>query len=97
MPCRGGALSFENPAAQNDVMRFIRLALMLLPLAGCAASPQALGITGPQGSADQTATPPTAGTPPVDPLDNPDILQSGTRYGPSYTPSRGSSGFWGYN
>jgi len=78
-------------------MRFVRLALMLLPLAGCAASPQALGITGPEGSTNKSAAAPGVQTPTADPLDNPDLMRSGTRYGPSYTPSTGSSGFWGYN
>ena len=75
-------------------MRLFRLALMLLPLAGCAATPQALGITGPQGN---TETPAADQSPPSDPLDNPDIMQSGTRYGPSYAPSTGGGKFWGYN
>jgi hypothetical protein len=91
------ALSFPAAAAHNGSMRSIRLALMLLPLAGCAASPQALGITGPQGSTDKTAATPSPATPQADPLDNPNLMQSGTRYGPTYTPSTGSSGFWGYN
>ncbi|HTW69508.1 MAG TPA: hypothetical protein VME47_06450 [Acetobacteraceae bacterium] len=79
-------------------MRFFRLALMLLPLAGCAATPQSLGITGPQGTTNKAARAPAAEPSPAsDPLDNPDLLQSGTRYGPSYAPSSGSSGYWGYN
>jgi len=78
-------------------MRLIRFAVMLVSLAGCASGPQALGITGPEGSTDRGSAPAAAETPPTDPLDNPDIMQSGTRYGPSYSPSKGSSGFWGYN
>ncbi|HTW69796.1 MAG TPA: hypothetical protein VME47_07920 [Acetobacteraceae bacterium] len=78
-------------------MRTICLALMLLVLAGCAAGPQALGITGPQGSTNKAAAAPAVPPPPTDPLDNPGLMQSGTRYGPTYTPSTGSSGFWGYN
>lgn len=82
------------------IMRKLRLALILLPLAGCGADPQALGITGPQGTTNHpsgAAAQTSVDTPSNDPLDNPDILQSGGRYGPSYTPSTGSSGFWGYN
>ena len=71
----------------------VALLLMLLLLAACAAGPQALGITGPQGSISAPATAPATG----DPLDNPDILQSGGRYGPNYAPTTGGGRFWGYN
>jgi hypothetical protein len=74
-------------------MRLVPLVLLLLPLAACAGGPQALGITGPQGSTAAPATP----SPPLDPLDNPATLDSGTRYGPTYAPSTGGGNFWGYN
>jgi hypothetical protein len=83
--------------AQTERMRLFHLVLMLLPLGGCAATPQALGITGPEGSTANPATPSADQSPPTDPLDNPDILQSGGRYGPSYAPSTGGGKFWGYN
>ncbi|HUB11249.1 MAG TPA: hypothetical protein VMB34_04765 [Acetobacteraceae bacterium] len=79
-------------------MRLLCRVLLLLSLTGCAASPQALGITGPEGSTARPATSPLTEAPPsTDPLDNPDIMQSGGRYGPSYAPNKGSSGYWGYN
>ncbi|HVC61334.1 MAG TPA: hypothetical protein VND19_13345 [Acetobacteraceae bacterium] len=75
-------------------MRVIALAMLLLPLAACAGGPRALGIIGPRG----TAPAPVAGpAPSSDPFDNPDTLRSGTRYGPSYTPSTDGGHFWGYN
>jgi len=67
---------------------------MLLPLAACAGGPQALGITGPQGGAPAAVVAPA---PPADPFDNPEALQSGTRFGPSYTPSTSGGHFWGYD
>lgn len=77
-------------------MRVAVLALLLL-LAGCAGGPQALGITGPQGESAKPQPPPGAEAAPVDPLDNPDIMQSGGRYGPGYVPTTGGGSFWGYN
>ena len=74
-------------------MRMILLALPLL-LACCTAGPQALGITGP---GTEGAAPPPVEAAPVDPLDNPNALQSGGRYGPSYVPTTGSGDYWGYN
>jgi len=75
-------------------MRYFALIVLFLPLAACAGGPQALGITGPNGGkAAPAAAPPPAG----DPFDNPESLQSGTRYGPSYAPSSGGGHFWGYN
>ena len=68
--------------------------LLLLLLAGCAGGPQALGITGPQGSSLGTTPGPSPGE---DPLDSPDAFQSGTRYSPSARPTTGSGHYWGYN
>jgi len=70
------------------------LLLPLLLLAGCAGGPAALGITGPHGSTLGTAPAPRPGT---DPLDNPNALQSGVRYGPSMAPTTGGGRFWGYD
>jgi hypothetical protein len=84
-------------AAHNVGMRVLPLLLLLLALAGCVATPEQLGITGPQATAPLPAT---IGAPeaPADPLDNPDQLQSnGTRYGPNPVPSTGTGRFWGYN
>lgn len=75
-------------------MRQIAIILTLLLLAACASGPQALGITGPDGAAQAPAAAPA---PPADPFDNPDTMQSGTRYGPSYTPSTTGGHFWGYD
>jgi hypothetical protein len=76
-------------------MRIVVLAALVSMLAACAGGPQALGITGPDGGKPAAAAVPAP--PPVDPLDNPDTLQSGTRYAPSYAPSTGGGNFWGYN
>ena len=76
-------------------MRRVPLLLMLLlPLAGCAGGPQALGITGPHGSTLGRIPGPAAGQ---DPLDNPNALDSGTRYAPGIKPTTGSGRYWGYN
>jgi len=79
--------------AQNALMRrFLPLAVLLsLAVAACAESPGSLGITGPGNNS-------AAGTSPnTDPVDNPNALQSGGRYGPSYGPTTGAGHFWGYN
>lgn len=69
--------------------------LVCLFLASCAAGPQTLGITGP---GTQAAAPAPSDTQaPADPMDDPALLQSGTRYGPNYTPTTGGGRFWGYN
>ncbi|HEY3845650.1 MAG TPA: hypothetical protein VGL95_00890 [Acetobacteraceae bacterium] len=75
-------------------MRIVALAILFPLLAACSGGPQALGITGPQGS---VPTPVAEPAPPVDPLENPATLSSGTRYGPTYAPSTGGGNFWGYN
>ncbi len=75
-------------------MRFLALSILLLAVAGCADGPQALGITGPEGGKN---APVAAPVPPLDPFDNPDTMQSGGRYGPSYTPTSGGGHFWGYD
>jgi hypothetical protein len=72
--------------------RVIAILLLVLPLAGCAAGPQALGITGPQGSTLGN-TPPSS----QDIFDNPNGMQSGDRYGPSAAPTTGSGRYWGNN
>ena len=91
------ALPLGHRSAQSATMRAIAIAVLLLPLAACSGGPQALGITGPHGAS--AATPASAGATraPVDPLDNPNLLQSGGRYGPDYAPTTGSGRFWGYN
>ena len=66
----------------------------MLLLAGCAGGPGALGITGPQGST-LLAQPPAQ--PAEDPLENPNTLQSGVRYGPGPGPTTGGGHFWGYD
>lgn len=70
--------------------RAIALLLTLLPLVACAGGPQALGITGPQDST-LGATPPPA----ADPMENPNLMQSGVRYAPSAAPTTGSGRYWG--
>ncbi len=91
----GSALfSGANKAQTNPMRQVTLLLLLLLPLAGCAGGPQALGITGPRGSSLGTTAPPPAGQ---DPLDSPNSFQSGTRYSPSSGPTTGSGRFWGYN
>jgi len=75
-------------------MRRVAVILMLLPLAACAGGPRAIGITGPDGA---TPEPAAAPAPANDPFENPDTLQSGTRYGPSYGPSTSGGHFWGYD
>jgi hypothetical protein len=75
-------------------MRLAALIVLLMPLAACAGGPQALGITGPEGA---TPAPAAAPAPPTDPFDNPDTLQSGGRYGPSYAPTTNGGRFWGYD
>jgi hypothetical protein len=86
--------------AQTGAMRVPSLTCLgfagcCLLLAGCAASPQSLGITGPGTSA--TAPAPAAAEAPADPLDNPAALQSGGRYGPGYAPTTGGGRYWGYD
>ena len=72
----------------------ILLPLCLL-LAGCAAGPQSLGITGP---GTQSAAPASASAGvPNDPLDNPATLNSGARYGPTYAPTTNGGLYWGNN
>jgi len=78
----------------NRVHRVTLFLLLLLPLAGCAGGPEALGITGPQGSNLGTTFGPAPGE---DPLDSPNAFQSGTRYSPSTGPTTGSGHYWGYN
>jgi hypothetical protein len=75
-------------------MRIIALATLLVLLAGCAGGPQAFGITGPDGG---KSGPAAAAPPPSDPFDNPDTLDSGARYGPTYEPTTNGGHFWGYN
>lgn len=72
------------------MLRAVVLVVLLLPLAACAEGPQAFGITGPQGSTLGTTPPPNG-----DPLDNPDALLSGARYGPGSAPSTGGGRYWG--
>jgi hypothetical protein len=75
-------------------MRVIPLCFLLLSLSACAGGPQAFGITGPDGGKPETTAVPE---PKADPFDNPDTLQSGGRYGPSYAPSTNGGNFWGYD
>jgi hypothetical protein len=91
----GPALFISAHKAQSySVRKVTSLLLLLLPFAGCAGGPEALGITGPQGSSLGTTAPPPAGQ---DPLESPNTFQSGTRYSPSSGPTTGSGRFWGYN
>ena len=94
---RRGHLPSPAVVTQNAAMRVVLLIMTLLPLAACAGGPQALGITGPQGVGATSLPPQTGATEQTDPLDNPDLQQPGTRYGPSIAPSTGSGNFWGYN
>ncbi|HEY1934150.1 MAG TPA: hypothetical protein VGG99_19245 [Acetobacteraceae bacterium] len=71
------------------MLRIIAM-LALVLLAGCAEGPQALGITGPEGST-LGSTPPSE----QDLFDNPNVLQSGERYGPSSAPTTGKGRYWG--
>jgi hypothetical protein len=87
-------LPLATGQAHIGAMRCTILFALLLPLAACATGPSALGITGPQGGPPASAAEPP---PSSDPFDNPDTLQSGSRYGPSYGPSSGGGHFWGYN
>jgi hypothetical protein len=66
--------------------------LALLALTACAADPRALGITGPG-----TAKPPEPQTGGADSAPVPGAPATGTFYGPTNGPTRGASGFWGYN
>lgn len=80
--------------AQSGVMRAFAILCVLscAVLAACSGDPRSLGITGP-------GIHPVA-QPQADPGNgySAGVPQSGTAYGPSYgEPSRGSSGFWGYN
>jgi hypothetical protein len=80
--------------AHNAAMRVAMLFASLSLLAGCAGGPRTLGITGPDGGKPpQTVQPEPSG----DPFDNPETLQSGTRYGPNYAPTSGGGHYWGYN
>jgi hypothetical protein len=94
-PANGWALFTSVDKAHTfPVRQMTLLLLLLLPLAGCAGGPQALGITGPRDSSlGTTAAPP----PGQDPLDSPNAFQSGTRYSPSTGPTTGSGRYWGYN
>ncbi len=93
LPARINTLPLGRLKAHTTPMRFLVLLVLLLPLAACAGGPQALGITGPNGGEPARAVLPT----PPNPLDNPETLQSGGRYGPSYAPSTGGGNFWGYD
>jgi hypothetical protein len=83
-----------DKAQTYHVNRLTLLLLLVLPLAGCAGGPQALGITGPRGSSLGTTAGPQPGE---DPLDSPNAYQAGTRYSPSSGPTTGSGHYWGYN
>ena len=90
---RGDALCRYRLNAQTGSMqcRAALAILLLTSLAGCTTSPAALGITGPKGGGD--AAPASA----QDPLDNPNALQSGSRYQPNVVPTTGGGHFWGYD
>jgi hypothetical protein len=89
------ALSTRIGKAQTDrVNRIALLLLLVLPFAGCASGPEALGVTGPRGSSLGTTPGPLPGQ---DPFDSPNAFQSGTRYSPSPGPTTGSGHYWGYN
>lgn len=70
--------------------RALIMAFLLVTVAGCAASPQSLGLTGAQ------PVPPP-------PLPNDATLQppgiavdTGTNYGPSMVPTTGAGRYYGY-
>ena len=64
--------------------------LLLVPLAACTASPDALGITGPRGAqVAPQATDTGAGA--VDPL------MRGNRYAPTMLPTTNGGRYWGYD
>ena len=71
-------------------MKHLVLGLLLLGLAGCSGSPDALGITGP-GAVPQ----PPAGTDDST-LEAPG-LPSGDSYGPSAQPMPGGGRYYNYN
>ena len=66
----------------------------VLSLAGCAAGPAALGITGPGGRAPVPPPPTTEESGESAPVGTP---QAGTYYGPSVGTMAPQPGFWGYN
>jgi hypothetical protein len=81
-------------SAQNGGMRTLAILAFLIcgVLAACSGDPKSLGITGP---GIHTVPPPDAdpgnGIPTGSPV-------AGTSYGgDSYGPTRGQTGFWGYN
>ena len=71
-------------------MRRPALLLLLLPLAACAGSPGALGITGPRG-AQVAPLPSDSDTGAVDPT------LRGSRYAPTMVPTTNGGRYWGYN
>jgi hypothetical protein len=77
------------------------LILVLLPLAACTGSPEALGITGPETNgphstdATRNAVPPGATS--SDPFENQEAPQAGGQYGPSMRPTTNGGRFWNYN
>lgn len=75
-------------------MRTILALISLLVLSACSGDPKSFGITGP-GVQPVAPVVPSANTPDSSPT--PGVTTSGSQYGPSYGPTTGSSGFWGYN
>lgn len=71
-------------------MRILLLLMLTLPVAGCAAGPTALGITGP-GQAQARPAQANSDTAIMDPDLN------GSRYAPSLVPTTNGGHYWGYN
>lgn len=76
---------------QYTGMKFTWTLAALIALAGCSGDPKALGITGP----GVQPVEPAQGLLPTD--NGTGAPQAGTFYGPTVGPTRGPSGFWGYN
>jgi hypothetical protein len=76
---------------QGSPMRFVGLAFMLF-LASCSGDPRSYGITGP-GTQPAPVTAPAG----AEATPSPGVSTSGTSFGPSSSPTTGTSGFWGYN
>lgn len=77
-------------------MRRIAALIVSLLLAGCASSPQALGITGP-GNQPAPAGPSLPTGNPQETNGTAGVPNTGTFYGPSNGPTAGGSGYFGYN
>lgn len=87
----------DNGAADPQYSPMTRIAALLLALLlpACSATPQSLGLTGPQGEAPAAPSfSDRTGDSTNGPLGTP---TTGTFYGPNNGPTSGGSGYYGYN